>query len=106
VLFRLSYVRIDTPGWSRTSGLCRIRAVLSPLSYRRLLISVSWRVAERLYASGTVLNRTGRSQEGGQRREAGGSRASPGGRPPAREARSLRQELNPHLGRTKGVCCR
>ena len=33
---------------------------------------VSWRVAERLYASGTVTCHTGRSQEGAQRREAAG----------------------------------
>ncbi len=56
VLFRLSYVRESgTPGWSRTSGLCRRRTALSPLSY-------------------------------------------------GRAKRSLRQELNPHLGRTKGAC--
>ena len=43
--------------------------------------SVSWRVAERLYASGTVLRRTARSQEGGQRREAAGeARSRPGKR--------------------------
>src|SRR5206468_9531013 len=47
--------RSGTPGWSRTSGLCRRRAALSPLSY-------------------------------------------------GRTKRSLRQELNPHLGRTKGAC--
>ena len=46
--------RSGTPGWSRTSGLCRRRTALSPLSYGRL--------------------------------------------------RSLRQESNPHLGRTKGAC--
>ena len=47
--------RSGTPGWSRTSGLCRRRTALSPLSY-------------------------------------------------GRTKRSLRQELNPHLGRTKGAC--
>ncbi len=47
--------RSGTPGWSRTSGLCRRRTALSPLSY-------------------------------------------------GRAKRSLRQELNPHLGRTKGAC--
>jgi hypothetical protein len=47
--------RSDTPGWSRTSGLCRRRTALSPLSYER-------------------------------------------------RKRSLRQESNPHLGRTKGAC--
>ena len=47
--------RTGTPGWSRTSGLCRRRTALSPLSY-------------------------------------------------GRTKRSLRQELNPHLGRTKGAC--
>ena len=35
------------------------------------VLSVSWRVAERLYAGGTVQRRTARRQEGGQRREAG-----------------------------------
>jgi hypothetical protein len=44
----------STPGWSRTSGRCRRRAALSPLSYGR--------------------------------------------------RKSLRQESNPHLGRTKGAC--
>ena len=44
--------------------------------------------AERLYASGTVLGRTGRSQEGGQRREAAAERAPPAGsRTPVRDAR-------------------
>jgi hypothetical protein len=45
--------RESTPGWNRTSVLCRRRAALCPLSY---------------------------------------------------ELRSPRQELNPHLGRTKGAC--
>ena len=40
------------------------------------LLTVSWRVAERPYASGTVLGHTARSQEGGQRREAGGPAAA------------------------------
>jgi hypothetical protein len=31
----MSYVRMSTPGWSRTSGLCRRRAALCPLSYGR-----------------------------------------------------------------------
>jgi hypothetical protein len=48
--------RSGTPGWSRTSGLCRRRTALSPLSYGR------------------------------------------------RKNWSLRQESNPHLGRTKGAC--
>ena len=46
----------STPGWSRTSGLCRGRAAICPLRYER------------------------------------SKRESP------------RQELNPHLGRTKGAC--
>ena len=29
MLFPLSYVRMDTPGWTRTSDLCRRKAVLS-----------------------------------------------------------------------------
>ena len=40
------------------------------------LLTVSWRVAERPYASGTVLGHTARSQEGGQRHEAGGPAAA------------------------------
>jgi predicted DNA-binding transcriptional regulator AlpA len=40
-------------------------------SSRRLPLSVSWRVAQTLYASGTVLARTGRSQEGAERRDDG-----------------------------------
>ncbi len=44
-------------------------------------LSVSWRVAPCPYASGTVLARTGRSQEGAAR---GGARSAP----PAREARA------------------
>ena len=36
VLFRLSYVRASTPGWSRTSAFCRRRTVLCPPSYGRV----------------------------------------------------------------------
>ena len=35
VLFPMSYVRIDTPGWDRTSVLCRRGTALIPLSYGR-----------------------------------------------------------------------
>jgi hypothetical protein len=51
---QLHHVPMDTPGWTRTSGLCRRRTALCPLSYGRV--------------------------------------------------KSLRQESNPHLGRTKGAC--
>ena len=66
----------------------------STLKEGRPPISVSWRAAGRLYASGTVLGRTGRSQEGGQRREASPKRGPAAQGSPAREARCARQELN------------
>ena len=105
MLFRLSYVRRYARLESNQHA-CLIRAVLSTELRAFVVVSVSWRVAGRPYASGTVFGHTARSQEDGQRREAGrGAGLRPAGatrRPGKRE--SLRQDLNPHFGRTKGAC--
>jgi hypothetical protein len=71
----------STPGWSRTSGLCRRRTALCPLSYGRVMETVGVEPTS----------------------------ASLQARCSARLSyipvcRSLRQESNPHLGRTKGAC--
>jgi hypothetical protein len=77
------------PGWNFT-GQRSLTPIAVKAASRQLcnfaVLSVSWRVAERLYASGTVLHRTGRSQDGGQRREGGREASRPG-----REARGSRR---------------
>jgi hypothetical protein len=110
----------DTPGWNRTSGLCRRRTALSPLSYGRTDPGFARREpsAARDARSLPFLARRSRCRAGGdsirirprrarcrERRERsaepGFARREPSA---ARDGRSLRQDSNPHLGRTKGAC--
>jgi hypothetical protein len=113
----------DTPGWNRTSGLCRRRTALSPLSYGRTEPGFARRepsAAERGQRRESLpfLARRSRCRAGGdsirirprrarcrERRERsaepGFARREPSA---ARDGRSLRQDSNPHLGRTKGAC--
>jgi hypothetical protein len=76
-----------TPGWSRTSDLCLRKAVLFRLSYERARCSAG--AAADLRGRGSRAGCTKQSRPEIDRFPAG---------------QSLRQESNPHLGRTKGAC--
>ena len=117
MLFRLSYVRISTPGWSRTSVLRRRRAALCPLSYGRVEPPAGVEPAPRPYNGRVLAVDTTEAVGGGieparpfslQATESAPAARSRGRRPlelrrvlAEAESEWRRPESNPHLPRCK-----